>query len=128
MYLQRSKWGRAKKTTYNGKAYDSKFEASYAKELELRKRAGEIKDFETHKALDLIVNGFIVAQYKVDFVVYHHDGLVEYVETKGFPSRDWVLRWKILEAMMHEKIQNGEVALTLVRQKRFNLRRVKKLL
>lgn len=118
------KWGRAKKTVVKGKAYDSKFEASYAQELELRKRAGEIQDFATHKRIPLVVNGFHVCDYYIDFVVYHHDGMVEYVETKGIKTAAWVLKWKIFEATYGQDPIN---TLTLVQQKKFRLRKIKKI-
>lgn len=123
MYLQKSKWGRAKKTVYDGVKYDSKFEASYARELGLRQKAGEIIEFETHKRIPLIVNGYHVADYYIDFVVYHADGDIEYIETKGVKTPVWVLKWKIFEATYSDK---PGVRLTLVQQKKFRLRKSKK--
>lgn len=78
--------------------YDSKFEAGYAQELELRKKAGDIKDFEEQKTLELIVNGYVVCTYRIDFIIIHNDGLKEYVETKGFATPVWKLKWKLFEA------------------------------
>ena len=78
---------------------DSKFEAGKALELEMMKKAGEIKDFEEQKVLELVVNGYIVCTYKIDFVVYHHDGTVEYIETKGWVTPEWKLKWKLFEAL-----------------------------
>jgi len=95
MYITSRRWTTAKKT--NG--YDSKFEAGYAQELDLRKKTGEIKDWEAQKTLPLIVNGYLVCTYRIDFVVYHHDGTVEYVETKGYPTDVWRLKYKLFEAL-----------------------------
>jgi hypothetical protein len=95
MYYQKNNYyTNAKKQ--NG--YDSKFEAGYAQELELRKKAGDIKNWEAQKTLDLIVNKFKVCTYKIDFIVYHHDGTIEYIETKGYATPVWRLKWKLFEA------------------------------
>ena len=79
--------------------YDSKFEAGYAQELELRKKAGDIKDWISQEVLDLNVNGYRVCTYKIDFIIFHNDGTEEYVETKGYPTPVWRLKWKLFEAL-----------------------------
>ena len=124
MYIQQTKWGRAKKSTYDGKKYDSKFEASYARELTMRQKAGEIQGFDTHVRLPLEVNGYHIADYYIDFVVHHNDGTIEYVETKGVSTAVWVLKFKILEAMTSG---DPNISLTLVQQKRFRLRKIRKM-
>jgi transcription elongation factor Elf1 len=48
-----NKYG-AKRTVFNGKLYDSKFEASVASELETRKRAKDIRDYETQYPLNFM--------------------------------------------------------------------------
>lgn len=106
------------------KGYDSKFEAGYAEELELRKKAGEIKDFEEQKTLDLISNGYKIGTYKIDFVVYHHDETIEYVETKGYATPVWRLKWKVFESMYGD---DPNITLTVVKQGKFYLRKPKKL-
>jgi hypothetical protein len=93
------KWTTAKKCNYDGRQYDSKFEATYAQELTLRKMAGEIKDFDTHKRMELVVNGYKICDYYIDFVIYHNDGTIEYAETKGFETPVWKLKWKLFEAL-----------------------------
>lgn len=122
MYYQRSKWGKAKKTVVDGVKYDSKFEAGEARDLALLLKAGKIKGFEAHKRIPLEVNGFHVSDYYIDFVVHHLDGTIEYLETKGMPSAVWVLKFKILQAMTHD---NPMIRMTLVQQKKFNMRRIK---
>lgn len=123
MYYQRNKWGRAKKTVVGGVKYDSKFEAAQAHELTMLKKAGDIQDFESHVRLPLEVNGFHICDYYIDFVVHHNDGTKEFLETKGLKTPVWALKWKILEAMT-----DGDplIRLTLVQQKKFNLRRIRK--
>ena len=79
--------------------WDSKFEASYAQELSFRLKAKDIKNWEAQKTLDLIVNDYLVCTYKIDFIIYHNDGTLEYVETKGFPTNVWRLKWKLFESL-----------------------------
>ena len=95
MYYTLNKYYRTKKTA---DGYDSKFEASYAQELEIRLKAGEILGWEKQKVLDLVVNGYLVCTYKIDFIVYH-DGYTEYVECKGVPTDTWKIKWKLFEAL-----------------------------
>lgn len=81
---------------------DSKFEAGKANELELLKRAKEIKDFKEQVKIPLIVNGYVVCDYYIDFVVEHNDGTTEYVETKGYATDVWKLKWKLFEALFSD--------------------------
>jgi len=124
VYYQKTSWTTAKKTDYNGRAYDSKFEAGYAQELDLRLKAKDIKSWEAQKTLDLIINDYIVGTYRIDFVVYHNDGTIEYVETKGYAFPAWRQKWKIFEAI---NSVNPNVKLTLIKQGKFNMKKIKKL-
>lgn len=103
MYQQR--WGNkygAKKTEFNGYKYDSKYEAGVAQELELRKAAGEIKDFENQYMTETWAyradgtQAFKV-KHKVDFRIHHHDGSYELLEAKGVETPDYKWRRKFLE-------------------------------
>jgi len=99
MYFQKTRWTNARKQEYNGFRYDSGFEAAYAMELDQRLKNKEIKSYERQVNLDLVVNNFIVCQYRIDFIIYHLDGTLEYVETKGYPTDIWKLKWKLFEAL-----------------------------
>ena len=102
-----------KKTYYNsaksivgndGKIYGSKFEGGYANELVLRKRAGDIKDYQTQVNLPLIIVNSLGEKYNVgtyiaDFIITHNDGSKEIVETKGFATGVFKQKWKIVEAL-----------------------------
>ena len=114
MYLQKNKWSNVKKQTYDGNKYDSGFEAGYAAELNLRLKAKQIKSWERQIKIPLEVNGFHIANYFIDFVVYHLDDTIEYVETKGLASPVWKIKWKIFEALYSEK---PDVQLTVVQQR-----------
>lgn len=125
MYYVKNKWSTAKKCTYGNSLYDSKFEAKYGMELDMRKKAGEITKWERQVKIPLVVNGYHIANYFIDFVVYYPDGVVEYVECKGLASEAWKLKWKIFEALYSDK---PDVKLTVIKQKNnFNLRKIKKI-
>lgn len=84
---------------------DSKFEAGKAQELKLFKKAGEIKDFNEQVKIPLVVNGYHICNYYMDFVIQHNDGTTEYLETKGYATDVWKLKWKIFEAL-YDKPEN----------------------
>jgi predicted nuclease of restriction endonuclease-like RecB superfamily len=97
-YNQKTYYSNAKKSEYNGSIYDSKFEAGYAQELDLRKKAGDIVDWSRQDNLELVVNGYVVCNYKIDFIIYHKEE-TEYVECKGWWTPYAKLKWKLFEAL-----------------------------
>lgn len=97
----KNKFG-AVKTEFNGKKYDSKFECSVAQELELRKLAGDILDYDTQFKIEAWAhdhNGKPVfkVSHKVDFRIHHKDGSFELLEAKGLIMTDYKWRLKFLE-------------------------------
>ena len=116
-YLQRSgnKY-HSKSTQYEGVVYHSKLEAAYAQELDLRAKAKDIRSWECQVKLDLKVNGVHITNYYIDFVVTHNDGSREFVETKGFETETWRLKWKILEATFDDFKQDPDDRLTVIKQ------------
>ena len=95
MYQKKYSYYNTKK--YNGR--DSKFENGKAQELALLKKAGEIKDFQEQVKIPLEVNGFHICNYYIDFVIEHNDGDIEYLETKGYATDTFKLKWKLFEAL-----------------------------
>lgn len=87
----------------DGNIYGSKFEAGYGNELELRKKAGDIKDYQTQVNMPLKVNGYSLGVYIADFIITHNDGSKEVVETKGFATPVFRLKWKIVEALYSDE-------------------------
>lgn len=126
VWYQKSKWTTARKTKWGGQQYDSKFESSYAKELSIRKKAGDINDWEAHKTIPLIVNGYHIGDYKIDFVIYHNDETEEYVEVKGFSTAYWRLKWKIFCAM-YEDDPNKKLTIVWQKSSHSRLRKIKKI-
>jgi hypothetical protein len=103
MYKTRrgNKYG-AKKSEFNGRKFDSKFEASGAQELELRKKAGEILDYDCQFKVEMWAydeNGkkALKKTHKIDFRVHEVDGTYTLLEYKGLETQDYKDRRKWLE-------------------------------
>jgi hypothetical protein len=90
------------KQNYGGNKYDSKKESTYASQLDLRKLAKDIKDWERQVNLELRVNGYLICKWKIDFKIIHNDDSIEFVEVKGFETYDYILKRKLFEALKDE--------------------------
>ena len=98
-----NKYG-AKRTEFNGKIYDSKYEASVASDLELRKKAKDIKDYHAQYKIVAVAyaeygSEAFKVNHKVDFRIHHNDGSYELVEAKGVETADYRFRRKCLETL-----------------------------
>ena len=93
-----NKYG-AKKQVYNGITYDSKKEAKYAAELDWLIKAKEIEKVQRQVKIPLMVNGFLICNYIIDFKITFTDGREEYHEVKGYPTPDWKLKFKLVQAL-----------------------------
>lgn len=89
----------AQRTAYGGVTYHSKKEAEKAAELDLLKRAGEVKHWERQVKIPLIVNGQEICTYVCDFKVTDKNNKVEYVECKGFLTPEAKLKMKLVRAL-----------------------------
>lgn len=101
------------KQNYGGHHYDSKKEASYAQQLDLRKLAGDIKDYDRQFKLDLRVNGYKICSWKIDFRITHNDDSFEFIEVKGFETYDYIIKRKLFEALK-DQMYPGSV-LTIIK-------------
>jgi hypothetical protein len=97
------KWNRKTATSkykndpcyYNGFRFDSKKEANYCKELDLRVKAGEVA-FYLRQVPFHLTGGVI---YRVDFMEFHADGGVHCVDVKGFATPEFKNKKKQAEAL-----------------------------
>lgn len=103
-YIERrvNKYG-AIKTEYDGHKYDSKFEASVARDLDIRLRAGEIKDWSRQYKVEMWAYNChgqraMKVSHKVDFRVHENDGSFTLLEAKGVETADYKMRRNWLEA------------------------------
>ena len=83
----------ASPTTVEGIKFPSKREAVYYQELCLRQRAGDIVGFFRQVPLDL--PGGI--KYVMDFFVFSVDGSCEAIEVKGYETKEWKLKHRLVK-------------------------------
>jgi hypothetical protein len=95
----RSKYG-AKKTNVDGITFDSKKEAEYYCDLKLQTAIGEIDGFCMQPVFILAPN----LKYKADFIVFNKDGSFKIVDTKGFKTKEYIAKKKVLEDKYNLKI------------------------
>lgn len=125
MWNKQYSYFKTPKVKIGDKQYDSKFEANYGQELELRVKAGDIQGFETHVRIPLVVNGYTICNYYIDFVIFHNDETTEYVECKGLPTDVWRIKWKLFLALFED---DPNVKITCVMQGKYNPPKIKKAL
>lgn len=104
--------------TYKSICYDSKFEAEFAAQCDLRKAAGELVDWRYHpRPYVLKVNGHILGAYTLDFALVYADGRGELLELKGHwaPVDKW--RFKVFLALWEEKLQQQGWTIRVLYQK-----------
>lgn len=128
MYNQRfgNKYGAKRTTAKDGIKRDSKFEAGVADELLLRKRAGDIKDYESQYKVEVWCyreNGLpaFKVSHKVDFRIHHNDGSYELLEAKGVETPDYIWRRKFLTEIWLP--EHPDHTYTVVKQKSGGWRR-----
>lgn len=97
---RKSKYG-AIKTQIDGITFDSKKEADYYAELKLQVLAGDIDGFCMQPVFILAPN----LKYKADFIVFHKDGTFEIIDTKGFRTKEYIAKKKVLEDKYNLKIK-----------------------
>lgn len=102
MFKQTYKKYGNKKTTFNGLKFDSKFEAGVAADLELKKKAGLILDYDCQYRVDIEIYNSAgrhvhTVSHKVDFRQHNLDGSFTLIEAKGFETADYLFRRKLLE-------------------------------
>lgn len=93
----------AKKVRIDGILFDSKLEGNRYLELKQLLSLGVISDLETHKKYPLIVNGLEVTTYEADFV-YKKDGTEVVEDTKGFLTKEYKIKKKLMKAIYDKDI------------------------
>ena len=119
-YYSNNKYGARRTTAKDGLTRDSKFEASVADELLLRKRAGDIKDYDSQYKVEMWAydkqgNRVMKKTHKIDFRIHHNDGSYELLEAKGLETADYKDRRKWLEKLWLP--ENPDHIYTVVKQR-----------
>jgi hypothetical protein len=87
-------------TLYAGRKYRSKLEASCALQLDVLKRAGEIRDWQYEpERIPIHVNGQLICTWLPDFVVALPDGRREIWECKGVETKAFALKLKLFRSV-----------------------------
>lgn len=96
----RSKYG-AKKTNVDGITFDSKKEAEFYCDLKLQTMVGDIDGFCMQPIFILAPN----LKYKADFIIFNKNGTFRIVDTKGFKTKEYIAKKKVLEDKYNLKIE-----------------------
>jgi len=100
MRILKHKYG-AVRVERNGFNFDSKKEARYFDELQLRIKAKEVIFFLRQVPFHL--PGKVV--YRIDFQEFHSDGTVHFIDVKGFDTPMGKLKRKQVEHLYPVKIE-----------------------
>jgi hypothetical protein len=93
----------ATKTVLDGIRFDSKKEARYYQDLLLRQKAenGDVLFFLRQIAFYLPGG----VRYVCDFQVFKRDGSVSFVDVKGFKTREYMTKKKLVESLYPVQIE-----------------------
>lgn len=98
----------SQKTEYDGRIYDSKKEAEYAKRLEwlrhAKNKSERVDTIEYQPVYPVLIKSTHVFNYRADFRVVYADGRVEVIDVKGFLTEIYRLKKKCVEAYYKIKI------------------------
>lgn len=83
----------AVRTELDGIKFSSVKESKYYSELKLRQASGEILFFLRQTPFHL--SGGV--KYIVDFTIFKYNGEVEFVDVKGFKTKEYLLKKKMVE-------------------------------
>ena len=83
------------KTECDGIKFDSKKEAQYYRDLKLRKAVGEVIQYLRQVPFHLPGG----VRYIVDFMEFHSDGTVHFVDVKGMQTKDFIMKKKMVESL-----------------------------
>lgn len=88
------------KTSIDGHTFDSSKEAHYYNELKLQLKCNSIKGF-------CLQPTFILApglKYKADFIVFNNDGTYNIIDIKGYKTKEYIAKKKVLEDKYNLKL------------------------
>lgn len=82
-----------------GHIHDSRDEARYCDTLSFLKKQKQIKNFKGQVLVPIYINNIKITTCRVDFEVVLNDGSVVWHEFKGFETREWLLKKKLMWAI-----------------------------
>ena len=99
-YRLKSKYKSVRSKT-DGINFDSKLEAKYYQHLMLLKKAGDILFFLRQVPFDLPGN----VKYRCDFVIFWKNGIIEFVDVKGYQTDTYKLKKKMVQDLYPVEIR-----------------------
>ena len=99
------------RVSYRGISFQSILERDYYVYLEMLQKSGEIDFFLQQSRFDL--EGGVV--YRLDFMVFHNNGLIEFVDVKGYETEMFKLKKKQVEARYN-------ISISIVKRKDFSFK------
>lgn len=103
---------KSKKVTIDGITFDSKKEGEYYLQLIQLKKEGKILDFERQVDFELIPRQTYQGKfaehplrYKADFVIHYPDGTTEVVDVKGYKTKEYRIKKKLMLYLKNIKIK-----------------------
>lgn len=96
---------RAVKTVVDGITFASIAESERYGVLKLLKRSGQIKDFKMQVRYTFELNGVKICSYVADFVVEYPNGTVMVEDVKGFETKEYKIKKKMMLAFFGIVIQ-----------------------
>lgn len=102
--IRPNKYGAVRTESKDGKVRDSKFESGVADDLLLRKKVGDIKDYESQYKVEMWAyradgQPAFKVSHKVDFRVHNNDESFTLLEAKGYETDDYKWRRRFLEKL-----------------------------
>ena len=91
---------KAVRTELDGYKFPSKKQAAYYSELKLKVQAGLVLFFLMEVPIRL--PGGVV--YRCDFVEFYADGEVRFIDVKGFRTKEYIIKKKMVESLYPFKI------------------------
>jgi len=85
----------AQPTHVDGIRFSSKREARYYETLKVRQKAGDILFFLRQVPIHLPGN----IKYVTDFLEFHRDGSVHFIDVKGFKTKTYRMKKKMVESL-----------------------------
>jgi hypothetical protein len=86
-------------TEYAGVRFQSKAEADYCAQLDLRIAGHDLVSYRRQVPIALMVGGKLICRLVIDFELRHNDGSLEFVDVKGFPTPTFKIKWRLFDAI-----------------------------
>jgi len=87
------------RVSYDGRQFDSKRECEVYKRFAAALKGGAISELECQKRYRILVEGMHVCTYVADFWVKYPNGEVEVWDAKGFKTKEYLLKKKLMKAV-----------------------------